>query len=1117
MLADVRMPDQPTQDGGAGARSALIRRITLITVLANLCFYGLAGFALYQSWVRDEERARLLTQNLAHVFALQIGEAIDKIDLTVFTTADEVEQQLSRGGINAVALNAFIARYRVRVPALDGLRVVNAQGENAYGTDVNQARLTSVADRDYFQRLRSDPQAGVIISAPVLGRVSHKWSIIFARRINQPDGSFAGLAYGTITLEYLQKVFATVDVGQLGALTLRDENLALIARYPMPIQYETEVGKKNASPELQAVIEAHPNGGTYSSDQAFDKVRRIYTYCKIPGRPFYVSAGLAPEEYLAAWRSEAIWVLALAGLFTLGTLVSAGAVCRSWLRNERALQALTREQAALRQSEARLNFALQTIQAGAWELDLLNHTAQRTLLHDQIFGYAQLLPEWTYANFLDHVLPEDREEVDRRFRVATTRHTDWNFECRIRRADGAIRWIFGTGGHELNSAGQPVRITGLVQDITDRKESEAALHESETRFRVLFERAADCILQVEITSDGIPVIRDANSVTFHTLGYDRAELIGQPVAFIDADPEAQKLVGQRRKTLLAGQGRIFECRHRCKDGTIRDFECSITEMQIGSKTIGISVERDITVLKRTHAELKLQGAALAAAASAIVITDSHGTMVWANPAFTILTGYSVAEARGQNPRVLKSGSHASEFYEQMWSTIRAGKVWSGEIVNKRKDGRLYPEEMTITPVHNPQGEITNFIAIKQDITARRLAERQIQESNRQLSVALAELRQTQLQIIQEEKLRGLGQMASGIAHDFNNALSPIVGFSELLLKHPEKLADREQVLKWLTNINTCASDAARVVRRIREFGRQHLGSEGILPIDLTQLVFQTIELTASRWRDQAQASGRTIQMATDLQPVPLIIGEEFAIRELLINLIFNAVDALTGNGTITLGLAVEDRWVRLWVADTGAGMTEEMQKHCFEPFYTTKAQTGSGLGLAMVHSIVQRHGGTVTVASQLGQGTTITVRLPTHDDVPDKVAPAAAVPALARSLHVLVVDDKVLLRDIVAECLTTDHHTVTTAVSAQEGLAQLKAAGPFDLVITDLAMPEMNGEQLAAAIDQTRPGLPVILMTGFGDLMKADGQIPPHVSAILSKPITQGALRAVLAKVFLPS
>ena len=336
------------------------------------------------------------------------------------------------------------------------------------------------------------------------------------------------------------------------------------------------------------------------------------------------------------------------------------------------------------------------------------------------------------------------------------------------------------------------------------------------------------------------------------------------------------------------------------------------------------------------------------------------------------------------------------------------QIYTHEFRFRHKDGSYRWILVRASIIQMGPGNHRHMLGAHLDITDRKQAEEQLRETNQRLDAALTELRKTQRHLVQQEQLRGLGQMASGVAHDFNNALAPIVGFSEFLLKHPEKLEDHEQVIKWLTNIHTCATDAALVVRRMREFGRQELGNDMLSPVDLNQLVLQTIELTEPCWKDQAQASGRTIHVATDLQPIPSIMGEEFAIRELLTNLVFNAVDALTTGGTLTLGTALMEKSVCVWVSDTGIGMTAETRQRCFEPFFTTKTGAkGSGLGLALVHSIAERHGGTVAVESEPGRGATITIRLPLPTN-----EPVVAEPALGedvgwpRALHVLVVDDE---------------------------------------------------------------------------------------------------------------
>jgi len=344
------MNDQTSRQGITEPRSVFVGRIAMIAAVTNLFFIGLAGLSLWQSRTLYEERAQTATQNLSLSLSEELDNAIDKIDLTVLTVADEAEKQLAGGGVDAEALNTFIVRQLSRVTDLDGLRVVNACGENAYGTDVSPGVRSSVADRAYYIRLREDPKAGLVVSEPVVGRVSKKWSLIFARRINGPDGSFAGLVYGTITLKKLLTIFSVVDFGRHGAVTLRDDQLAAIAHYPEPKNSSSINGKKNASPELRSAVQLHKDAGTYRSPRAFDKIPRTYSYRKVSDYPFYIIVGAAYEDYLTAWHREVGGVLALVALFLGGTLVSSWMVYRSLMRRNIAIREL--EQATARAEAA---------------------------------------------------------------------------------------------------------------------------------------------------------------------------------------------------------------------------------------------------------------------------------------------------------------------------------------------------------------------------------------------------------------------------------------------------------------------------------------------------------------------------------------------------------------------------------------------------------------------------------------------------------------------------------------------------------------------------------------------------------------------------------------------
>ncbi|MBI3971640.1 MAG: response regulator [Chloroflexi bacterium] len=384
-----------------------------------------------------------------------------------------------------------------------------------------------------------------------------------------------------------------------------------------------------------------------------------------------------------------------------------------------------------------------------------------------------------------------------------------------------------------------------------------------------------------------------------------------------------------------------------------------------------------------------------------------------------------------------------------------------------------------------------------------------------LRAAHEQLQATQQQIVQQERLRALGEMASGIAHDLNNALAPVVGFAELLLKMPGALEDHAKARQYLDLIFRGAEDAAGVVRRLREFYRQREAKDLLAHVALSQVVEQVIALTQPSWKDQAQAEGRTVMIATDLQPMPPIAGNEPELREALINLVFNAIDAMPEGGTITLRTLRDGAEAIVEVADTGVGMTEDVRRRCLEPFFSTKGPRGTGLGLSMVHGTVQRHRGSIEIESASGRGTTFRIRLPLAQAGtaagPSGASGEAQASAFgARPRRVLVVDDEPAVAAVTSAYLVADGHNVQVASNGLQAL-HLFRESLYDLVVTDRAMPEMSGEQLAAALKQLDPDVPVVMLTGFGDLMAAVGERPAHVEAVLGKPVTLAKLRETLA------
>src|SRR5439155_1371324 len=324
-------------------------------------------------------------------------------------------------------------------------------------------------------------------------------------------------------------------------------------------------------------------------------------------------------------------------------------------------------------------------------------------------------------------------------------------------------------------------------------------------------------------------------------------------------------------------------------------------------------------------------------------------------------------------------------------------------------------------------QLTGVVVSFNDITARHRSEAALQQSHRMLEETLAQLKTTQQQVLQQERLRAMGQMASGIAHDFNNSLSPIVGFAELLMRTPDLPKETAQTYAQL--INTAALDAASVIRRLRELYRDRAETVVDGSVDLARCIDEVVALTQPRWKNQALGQGIGISVVKRVADVPKIKGDAAGIREMLANLIFNAVDAMPEGGTITVRARPEGRHqVRLEVRDTGTGMSEEVRQRCLEPFFSTKGQHGTGLGLSLVHATVERHGGTLTVESEPGRGATFIALLPI-DSQPVAVGSTVESGEPSRPLHVLLVDDDPTVRMSVVAQLGSQGHIVETAAN----------------------------------------------------------------------------------------
>lgn len=471
-----------------------------------------------------------------------------------------------------------------------------------------------------------------------------------------------------------------------------------------------------------------------------------------------------------------------------------------------------------------------------------------------------------------------------------------------------------------------------------------------------------------------------------------------------------------------------------------------------------------------------------------------------------------------------AGVHPDDFHGCLDSYLvafHARQPFALEYRLRRHDGEYRWIVDWGRPISDLAGEFAGYIGAAQDITDRVRAERDLRQSedrfrqtNLQLQAALHELTRTQEQMVRQERLRAVGQMASGIAHDLNNSLSPVISCATLIASSPD-LPERLRNLVQLINLG--ALDAAAIVRRLNDFSRTRPGVASDVVIGLAEFLRQIPDYTSPKWRDEVQKLGRRIDFTVEVEEGMLARGDPSALREVLTNLVFNAVDAMPTGGTITLRARKAKAFAIIEVCDTGIGMTEETLRHCFEPFFTTKGFDGSGLGLSVCHGIVRRHEGRFEIESRPGAGTTMRLFWPLAEQIVPVKSPgphAQSEPLVKR--RVLYIDDDPRLRPVVATLLRELGQEVAVASGGAEGLSRFRAEH-FDLVITDLGMPDVDGRDVAREVKQLRPNCPVIMVTGWGssalDNAESSDVMPDHM---LAKPLTFDELREAILRVLPP-
>ena len=509
---------------------------------------------------------------------------------------------------------------------------------------------------------------------------------------------------------------------------------------------------------------------------------------------------------------------------------------------------------------------------------------------------------------------------------------------------------------------------------------------------------------------------------------------------------------------------------------------------------------DITDRKRSEAEWIRLSTAMEQVADAVILTSDRGEIQYVNPAFELMTGYRREEVLGANPRILSSGKHDTDFYAEIWQRLQTGATWQGQIQNRRKDGSLYTQATTISPVCSDTGAIVSYVGLGRDVTVEVKLQQDIRQS---------------------QKMETIGRLAGGIAHDFNNLLSVIIAYADVAMS---EIPENNPLHGDIANIRQAGDRAASLTKQLLAFSRKQVLQPMVL--DLNRIVAEMSGLIQ-------RLIGENIEFTTTLtEDLGRVRADPAQLEQVLMNLAANARDAMPHGGKLSIGTANAEldetytsahvavkpgHYVMLSVSDTGKGMDEETRNRIFEPFFTTKeAGKGTGLGMATVYGIVKQSGGSIWVYSEPNEGTTFKIYLPrdASEAAPKKPPPLDTARRSHAGETVLIVEDEDGVRRIAERILGGEGYKVLAASSGQEAISiSAEHPRPIDLLLTDVVMPQMNGSELAGRIAQRNPGLRVLYMSGYtDDVIVRHGMLKPDIRFI-GKPFNSAALRRKVREV----
>ena len=1131
----------------------------LVSVLVgiNLLVFALSGYSLYQSRQQFELRARTMTQNIAGALDQRISASMEKIDLALRTVADELERQLAGKGIDAPAMNAFLARHEGRVPEIDGIRVADAQGLHILGKGVVGKDKVGIADRDYFIHLRDHDDRALYVSKPVTGRIAKKQVMVAAQRYNHPDGRFAGVIIGAITVDHFTRLLSGFNLGANGTLTLRYADLGLITRYP-PLPNETagQLGNSSVSVEGRKLFDAGVRAATFHTGAGSDGRERIFTFRHLDKVPLIVNAGAAREDYLADWIDEVYRTTAFALGFLALSLLS-GTFLLRLLGEAKANMRLLRDSESRYRQSFEVNPAVKlVIDAKSGEIVDANPAAVA------FYGYSR---EQLLAMRINDINCLGEDSLQEKLAAAAAGRIQY-FDFRHRLASGEIRDVGVYSG--AARVGQRDLLYSIVHDVTDRKRAEREQQRLNRALRLL----SDCNLAIVHAEDEQALLPDVCRLVADTGGYlmcwigiavhDAEKSVRSVARSAGADGYLESIRVSWDETREIGRGptgtAIRTGRTQINQSYLSNplmapwrqaalehgYQSSIAlplltrEQTLGALTIyaadpeaftadevallqelARNVAFGLQALRARQRREEADAALRESAARYRTLLDNLPQIIWQKDGDSVYVGCNLAYARslGITPVELP-GKTDHDFYPaelaEKYRQDDKAVMADGRIKTLDEtwlaDGKELFVRTTKVPLRDDAGRVYGTLGIAEDITLQKEARRALERNKEQLE-ALVVARTEELAAardVAEAATRAKSAFLANMSHEIRTPLAIIIGLGNVL---KQKLSD-PTLTKRLAQLCATADHLTAVVNDILDLSKIDAGHLALEEKDfrLGAVLDTVTNLTGELAREQG------LTLSVEAPPAlreTLLHGDALRLGQVLINLAGNAVK-FTERGSVVVSVAVlaessSELRLRFAVSDTGIGIAAEDQTRLFLAYEQAdnslaRAHGGTGLGLAISQKLVALMGGSIGLDSRPGCGSTFSFDL-SFGRGADLAEPTPALTAMPnfRGARVLVAEDHPLNQEIMLDLLESFGCEAEFAGDGVEAIECARSAD-YDLILMDVRMPRLDGLAATRAI-RALPRYqhtPILAVTAGAFSEDREHCLEAGMSGHISKPFT---------------